>query len=281
MSAEDSRPLTISYPVGNPTDKLINVRVQLRLVALPAVGYSLIPSRLVSGNLRVETPDPLYLLKSDDRSELHAYACDAPTPMHADLSVNPLFLVPTTYGGYGTPGCAAIERSLADVGANLPRDVPSGFGSAERYPGWTSIEFPRILAFTPYASIRGEGLDHGSPAFQIKAGTRFIIQARVIWDRHEERHESVTSDCQWSYRNHYDFIDWTRWPDPIYCRNNVTVYWDTFCTPADGNCPYGSPNDWWLSSEPIELWAIRGPDGAYGETYDFVSVQSQALLTTP
>jgi hypothetical protein len=60
------------------------------------------------------------------------------------------------------------------------------------------------------------------------------------------------------------------------------VTWPPFCTPFDGDCDYGHPDDWWIPYVPaLEVQAIRLPDGTYGSTYDFVSVQSQALLTAP
>jgi hypothetical protein len=288
LGAQDSAPLTISYPVGNPTDKLVNVRVQLRLRALP-YPESNSESQLATANVAVESLPPpyyTYLVDPDDPNSMDPDAC-FPSDEH-----NALLTILGDSGGYanqgGTGACANIRASLHALSARPDFDhfvLPAAglSGSTERYLGWpNSLPMSQFLVFTPFASIYGEGTDRGSPAFQVTATTRFQVEARVVWDEHQERRERVDIDCQWSYRNDYDFIDWTRWPDPIYCRRNVVVWWGTFCRPLDGGCPYGNPDDWWIPYVPsLEAQAIRGPDGTYGLTYDFVSVQSQALLTSP
>lgn len=286
LLAQDSEPLTIPNPIGNPTDKLQNVRVQLRLRAL---GASAEPSEsaIVSGNLSVETEDTLYLLKTDDRSDLYHYACQVPASPDLAGLANALLSIPSTYGGYGDSGCTAIEGHLDSVVTGTPAGVSWGIDEREfqRFPGWAQVAFPHFIAFSPYASIYGNGTDHGSPAFQISGTTRFVVESRVLWDLHLHKVTDTVTDCQWSYWDDYDFIDWDRWPRPIYCRRNVTVSWPIYCDPwaTEGSlrCPYGHPDDWWISYGPIEVQAIRRPDGSYGTTYDFVSVQSQALLTAP
>jgi hypothetical protein len=145
----------------------------------------------------------------------------------------------------------------------------------------------QFLAFSPYASIYGPGMDHGSPAFQIEATTYAVLEARPIWDAHQVWAPTgdVETRCSWDYWRDYDLIDWERWPNPIYCRNFPVYGWVTKCEPAEGDtCPYGplsDPDTWWSPVVPFEARTLRRPDGTYGTTYDFASVQSQALLTAP
>ena len=280
LDAQDSAPLTLSYPIGNPTDKLINVRVQLRLRAWDYPAQGTTETSFTMGNVALETPDSLYLVNATDtRNTYYQFACTPDAVAGLDPS-NPLLSIGPGLGGYPA-GCASIQEELGGVGSRSPVTYTTGFRDTQRYPEWGDITIPQFLGFTPFASIYGAGMDRGSPAFQVIATTRFAVEARVVWDVHQERREDVEIDCQWSYRNNYDFIDWSRWPDPIYCRRNVTVSWPTFCERFDG-CPYGNPNDWWIPYVPaLEVQAIRLPDGTYGTTYDFVSVQSQALLTAP
>lgn len=282
LGAQDSQSLTIPYPPGNPTDKLINVRVQLRLRALD-YPKSNSESRIVAANIALESQPPAsrtYIADAVTPSDVHNIAC------LTDKDHNEILSVGDESGGYKSPPCQTISHDLSGI------DVPDvagfltpAFGDAktQRYPGWTnSLPVSQFLVFTPFASIYGQGTDRGSPAFQVAATTRFQVEARVVWDEHQYRKETVDTECRWSYRDDYDFIDWDRWPGPIYCRRNVTVTWPTYCKPFYGGCDYGHPNDWWVPYVPFtDVEALRRPDGTYGETYDFVSVQSQALLTTP
>ena len=294
LGVQDSQPLTISNPIGNPTDKLENVRVQLRLRAVEATG-SESSYHLLTENVSVDTTPTLRILElsSPDGEPTGDYA-DAACLASTKPGANALLTVSQQNGGYvdesGADACATIRETLVSPSAGpqfATFIVPAvGLdGWAKRYLDWTrTISMSPFLTFTPYTSIAGPGTDHGSPAFQIVARTHVIVEARVVWDEHQERYEHVDIECQWSYWDDYDFIDWDRWPDPIYCRRNVALDWRTFCKPfGKPSCDpyYGNPNDWWHPSEVIEIRAIRGPDGSYGTTYDFVSVQSQALLTAP
>lgn len=286
--AQDSAPLTLEYPVGDPTDRLVNVRVQLRLRAVEAGGDAS-ESRLLAANVAVETPDSLYLIHPDDTgNEFYQYACGRQSGLPLDLSIpsNPLLSIGPDLGGY-EDGCPGIQSALADLGPSFPFGAfTSGAGNSStfRYMDWPALPMPRFISFSPFASIYGAGADRGSPAFQISATTRFTVEARVVWDEHRHKQEEITTDCDWSYWPDYDFIDWSRWPGPIYCRNQVVVTWPVFCEPFAGSCAgyYGNPDDWWISYVPaLEAEAIRRPDGSYGVAYDFVSVQSQSLLTAP
>lgn len=286
--AQDSAPLTLSYPIGNPTDRLINVRVQLRLRAVDARGSDS-DSSLAMQNVTIESPDLLYLIDADDTgNEFYQYACvrQSSVPLDPSLVSNPLLTIGPGLGGYEA-GCTSIQSALDDIGVGFPfEEFTAGVGDAStfRYMDWLPLSMPRFISFTPFASIYGAGADRGSPAFQISATTRFAVEARVVWDQHRHKQEETTIDCDWSYREDYDFIDWSRWPNPIYCRREVVVTWPVFCEPFAGSCGsyYGNPDDWWIPYVPaLEVDAIRRPDGSYGITYDFVSVQSQSLLTAP
>ena len=281
VGARDSAPLTISYPAGAPTDKLINIRTQLRLrpVAYPANSSEL---RLVTGNASIVTSDPIYLVDAQDTgSDYYRYAC---SPGLGEKS-NALFEVGKDYGGY-EDGCASIQDLLPNPTSHKPTLAhPLAGLTTERYPGWTALDMPVFLTFTPYASIYGAGTDQGSPAFRISATTQFQLEARVVFDEQQYRHEETVIDCQWSYKDDYDFIDWSRWPTPIYCRRNTVVTWPVLCRPGGSpSCDpyYGDADAWWVPYVPaLEATEVRRPDGTYAATFDFVSVQSQAVLTTP
>lgn len=281
VGAEDSAPLTISYPAGAPTEKLINVRTQLRL---RPVAYAADSSedRLVTGNAAIVTSDSIYLIDAQNTGSLnYGYAC---TPGLEDRQ-NSLLEVGKDYGGY-RDGCASILELLPKPASHIPSlERPLAGFTSERYPGWTNLDMPVFLAFTPFASIYGAGTDQGSPAFQISATTQFQLEARVVFDEQQYRHEETTIDCQWSYKDDYDFIDWSRWPRPIYCRRNTVVTWPVVCRPGGSpSCDpyYGDASNWWVPYVPaLEATQVRRPDGTYAATYDFVSVQSQAVLTTP
>ncbi len=294
LGALDSAPLTISNPIGDPTDRLVNVRVQLRLRPSPfPVPAS--ETQLTTDNVRIETPASVYLVDPDDDTrEYYNLACNPSSEPGAEA--NALLTVEDRYGGYATgePNdnpCQRIRGLLNEPSISFPSAGINGANNVARYPDWTAIGTPQFLSFTPYASIYGSGTDRGSPAFQMRTTTRFIVEARVVWDEHQHKREEVTTDCQWSYWDNYDFVDWSRWPGPIYCRWNVEVTWPVFCRPfakapkegqPDLRCPYGHPDNWWISYAPaLEAEAIRRPDGTYSTSYDFVSVQSQALLTAP
>ena len=296
VGASDSQPLTLSYPAGSgATDRLDNVRVQLRFRAVNATGESSV-ERLVSENVEFEGSGQLYLIPAapsvsmDKAFEAYSnYACNA----IKDPAGNALLTVVHEEGGYnpGTKdkpeGALATCKTMAGKLEPVKGFDPDGFDPEDvpRYLGWDPLSMSRFLAFTPFASIHGAGTDRGSPAFQISATTRFQLEARVMFDKQTERYEYTTTDCQWSYRDDYDFIDWSRWPKAPYCRTNVVVDWMTFCEPfGSPSCDqyYGDPEDWWVPYVPaLEVQAIRRPDGTYGRTYDFVSVQSQALLAAP
>jgi hypothetical protein len=297
QGASDSTPLTITNPPGGgATDQLTNVTIQLRLWAVDASGSSN-EERLVSGNVAIERLGRLTLVPASaigkDGGPFKAgasFACNAVV----DPSGNALLTIRNEDGGYnadGSEGLATCEKMAGDLaplegsfdyklaGPHFPKD-------AFRYMGpWLPLSVSRFLAFSPYASIYGAGTDRGSPAFQISATTRFRLEARLIFDAHKYRVESVETDCKWEYKDNYDFKDWSRWPKPIYCRRNVVVKWPTLCEPfGKPNCDkiYGSPDNWWMPISPaLEVQVIRRPDGTYGRTYDFVSVQSQALLAAP
>jgi hypothetical protein len=261
---KDTAPLTISYPIGNPTDRLVNLRVQLRL--LPGNQYSVSPSEGFSINnvaLKRVSPGP-QIYKNDDSRP--TYICDP--------NINTLLSVSDEHGGLN---CEDIHKLLDAA----PITVPS-MGTPERYEGWLELAPNDFVAFSPYASIRGAGADRGSPAFQISSTTSFTVEARVLWDEHREKLTRTVTDCDWSYWDDYDFIDWDRWPNPIYCKNDVVIEWPIVCRPSGSpSCIYGHPDNWWQTLGTFEASVIRHPDGTYGKTFDFVSVQSQALLKSP
>lgn len=160
--------------------------------------------------------------------------------------------------------------------------TPIGYQNTQRYIDWRMLSPNPFVAFSPYASNHGSGTDLGDPAFRLTATTRFAVEARVVWDRHDHKVVYTTTDCQWSYSDNYDFIDWGNWPGPIFCRKEVTIDWQTVCSPFAGGCDYGKPDDWWQTVIPVfQAEAIRRPDGSYGTSYDFISVQSQSLLSLP
>ena len=270
LGFQDSPALTVSYPSGGATDRLVNVRFQLRLRPIEA---SAPENGLATGNLAFAASSGVVLVNAADTGNAYYdYACTAGIP-EINSPANPLLTVAIAQGGYRS--CDAIRGLLSSSMGNPFREA------LERYPNWTAPTMAQFLAFSPYASIYGPGMDHGSPAFQIEATTYAIVEARPVWDQHTERSEQTIVDCKWEYWREYDFIDWRRWPDPVYCRNVTVVTWGTYCEPARGNCPYGHPDDWWTPVALVEAHVVRGPDGTYGTTYDFASVQSQALLTAP
>lgn len=276
LGFEDSSAITVSYPSGEPTDRLVNVRFQLRLRPLEASAPG---GGLATGNLVLEASSGVFLVDPADRGNVYFnYACTPGIP-EIGSPANPLLTLAIGQGGYRD--CDAI-RGLLSTSMGNP------FGDAlERYPGWSPPAMSQFLAFSPYASIYGSGTDRGSPAFQIETATHAILEARPIWDAHQvwEPTGDVETGCSWDYWRDYDFIDWERWPNPIYCKNFPVYGWVTKCEPAGGGtCPYGplsNPDTWWSPVAPFEARTLRRPDGAYGTTYDFASVQSQGLLTAP
>lgn len=294
QGASDSAPLTITNPPGSgATDQLTNVTVQLRLWAVDASGSSN-EERLVSENVAIERLGRLTLVPASaigkDGGPFNAeasFACNAV----ADPSGNALLTIRNEEGGYnadGSEGLATCEKMAGDL-APLEESFdyklagPHFADETFRYMGpWLPLSVSRFLAFSPYASIYGAGTDRGSPAFQISATTRFRLEARLIFDTHNEWGVSDTVEvCSRFKTPPYDYIDLSNWPE-IFCRTEEIWGWVYFCSPFGGDCPYGHPDDWWMPvSEALEVQVIRRPDGTYGRTYDFVSVQSQALLAAP
>ena len=276
---DEPRLSPVSYPAGAPTDKLINVRTQLRLRPVAYAGSSS-EERLVTGNAAVVTGNSIYLMDAQDTASLnYGYACTA----GLEDRQNALLEVGKDYGGY-RDGCASIP-SLPKPASHIPTlEHPLAGFTTERYPGWTNIDMPVFSLHALCLDLRRRHRS-GLSRFQISATTQFQLEARVVFDEQQYRHEEITIDCQWSYKDDYDFIDWSRWPRPIYCRRNTVVTWPVLCRPGGSpSCDpyYGAPDSWWVPYVPaLEATEVRRPDGTYGATYEFVSVQAQAVLTTP
>lgn len=268
LSYIDTSPRIYEYPPGAPTDRLINLRVQLRLkpgdISPPDNG-------VVIENVAL-TAVGLNIFREDDSSVEKESMCN---PTH-----NTLLTVSTNQGGFSTGKSKNPCMSIQSLLGSFPSSTPS-MGDPERYIDWRELIPSDVITFSPYASIHGTGTDHGSPAFQISAATSLVVEARVIWDEHREKIPREVTVCDWSYWDVYDFIDWDRWPDPVYCKIEVFVEWPVYCEPFSGNCPYGNPDNWWRPIAEGEVELLRRPDGTYAETYDFVSVQSQPLLVAP
>ena len=263
----DTPAITYAYPAGDPTDRLTHLRVQLRLrpdiPSPPGEG-------VVIENVALTTED-LEIFRGDDSSNDKSSICD---PLN-----NSLLEIANEQGGFrkrNSNPCEDIRSLLMSISSRAP-----SIGDTERYEGWRALIPSDVVTFSPYASIHGAGTDHGSPAFQLSATTSYTLEARVIWDEHRYKEEIITDDCDWSYWDDYDFIEWGNWPDPIYCKYEVRIDWPVFCEPLSGNCTYGHPEDWWREIASSETTLLRRPDGTYAETYDFVSVQSQPLLVAP
>jgi len=226
VGASDSQPLTLSYPAGSgATDRLDNVRVQLRFRAVNATGESSV-ERLVSENVEFEGSGQLYLIPAapsvsmDKAFEAYSnYACNA----IKDPAGNALLTIVEDEGGHnsGTVTRPKAGFVTCETMAGELEPPAGGFDPDEfllegepRYLGWDPLSVSRFLAFTPHASIYGAGTDRGSPAFQISATTRLQFEARVVWDEHVVRNVTETTVCSWDYKDDYDFVDWSRWPKP-------------------------------------------------------------------
>ena len=263
----DTAPQTYAYPGGDPTDRLVNLRVELRLMPGKASPED---DDIVIENVVLRAIG-LNIYRSDGDS-IPDYVCAK--------NSNPLLAIPSEQGGLingkGDNKCQGIR----DLLESYPLNVPS-LGDVERYENWIPLLPIDAMTFSPYASIHGKGSASGSPAFQLAAITSFVMEARVYWDVHQVKKTVEDTVCDWSFWDDYDFIDWGKWPNPVFCRKNVRVKWDYFCKPSADDCPYGKPGGWWQPIMAGEVDLLRRPDGSYTKTYDFVSVQSQPLLTSP
>jgi hypothetical protein len=262
----DTAPITFAYPSGDPKDRLVNFRVELRLLPGKASPEG---NDIVIENVVLNAIGPIIYHLEDP--EIPDYVCSQGS--------NTLLAVPSGQGGLVKEGdhtCEGIKNLLG----SYPKNIPS-LGDDERYEGWQALEPPEFITFSPYASIKGKGTYEGSPAFQLAATTAFILEARVNWDVHQVKNIVNETVCSWSFWDDYDFIDEDNWPDPVFCRNEVRVEWETYCKPNAGGCSYGNPEGWWQPILEGSVDLLRRADGSYGPTYDFLSVQSQPLLTSP
>lgn len=262
----DTRAQIYAYPGGDPTDRLINMRLELRM---KPGGSSPAADELPIENVVLNAA----------RLSIYSVGSNAIPDYVCGQEWNTLLSVPAKQGGFVRAGdneCRGIQSLLEDYPPSAPE-----LGDPNRYVDWKPLVPSDVITFTPYASIRGTGTDRGSPAFQLSASTSFVVEARLVWDEHREKRTVEETVCDWSYWDDYDFIDWDRWPNPVFCRREVSVEWARFCRPFSGDCPYGNPDDWWQPVAEGTAVMLRRPDGTYAQTYDIVSVQSQPLLTPP
>jgi hypothetical protein len=275
----DSPPVTISYPAGNPTDRLVDVRFQLRLRPFQA------PAATVGlGNVALDSPEAslhLYSSTEEDGGDVARADSRACQPGLGPRQ-NSLLTVEGDQGGWNLSSapCGAIRSLLEPTGPHRPPDSSS---PDPRYPDWSSspgLKDPSVYAaWSAFASISGGGSASGSPAYRVSATTYATVEARPIWSEHKEKHVTTEIRCSWDYWDDYDFIDWS--VIPPFCKRFTVTSWGTFCTPASGNCPYGKPSDWWHPVGMVQAHTLRWPEGRYGTTYDFVVAQSQPLLFAP
>jgi hypothetical protein len=263
----DTAKITYAYPAGGPTDRLVNLRVELRLMPGKASPEN---DDIAIENVVLNAIGPT-IYHMDDGT-IPEYVCAKYR--------NTLLAIPSGQGGLikgkDDNECQGIKGLLAATPINIP-----SLGEVERYEDWKPLLPQDAMTFSPYASINGKGTYDGSPAFQIAATTSFNMEARVIWDVHQVKQTVEETVCDWSFWEDYDFIDWDNWPDPVFCRREVRVDWVYFCKPSAGDCPYGKPGGWWQPILEGSVDLLRRPDKTYAKTYDFLSVQSQPLLTSP
>ena len=150
-------------------------------------------------------------------------------------------------------------------------------------------------AISESASISGEGIVNGSPAYEIAVRTYVQVEARVIWDKREiyRRYKTGRLRCDWEYYyTGYDVVDISRWPDPIYCRYVYDWDWFPVCEGlgcgADGSM--GDPDTWWAKVlfpgqrnyyVGDAVYFTDGFDYRYGDFIDLAVVQAQPLLIAP
>jgi len=258
-----------AYPEWDPHDSLYNVRIEVRLVPRAAETP---PDGIAMGNLAISNPSPdQYEIYEAREIESIDYMCDP--------DKNSLINLGLSRGGWFSCGYMRLS---------LDRPTPWVlYGELEeRYRNWGSSPWFTGESFglwTPYASISGTGSVDGNPAYQMVFHTFWDLEARAVWDKHEVKHEWTEVECSWDYWNDYDFIDWERFPDPVFCKNIPRWEWRVLCIPENGDCPYGpGPADtWWRNLASIESTMFLNPEGDYDFSYQFQVIQSQPLLSPP
>ncbi len=296
----------------NRRNRLTGVRIQLRIV----------PYRVNEefGNVQVTSLNSNLFLKADNSDEESTFSDEVCNPgWKGDL--NSLLAIPEEWGGWAGESdeknyepiidCSVCDDLKDDLVANPFNNVP-GYSTetdgseiinpdkiAGRYPSWksSSLEgYPRIFgAISESASISGEGMVNGSPAYQIDVKTYVQVKTRAIWNAHEI-YERVVEGliCDWVYLySGYDTIDLDQWPDPIYCRKVYGWNWVTQCTGEDcySNFSLGNPEGWWKDyrNQKVGLIDFTGntvyfTDGygyRYSNAIEMVVIQAQPLLIVP
>jgi hypothetical protein len=297
---------------NNERNRLVGVRVQLRII----------PYRVneVLGNVEIFSQNSQIFVKAEGGMEETRFSDEVCNPGWK-LGLNSLLMIPEQWGGWaGDEGiiydtviidravCMDIKKELEGGSfINVPSfsidehgdEVINPLPIAGRYPYWKSsslVGYPRVFgAISESASISGEGIANGSPAYQIDARTYVQVEARVIWDKHEiyRRYKTGRLRCEWEYYyTGYDVVDMSRWPDPIYCRYVYGWDWFTECEGlgCDANGSLGNPDTWW---EKVlfpgqrnyylgdTVYFTDGFEYRHADAIRLVVIQAQPLLIVP
>ncbi len=295
----------------NRRNRLTGVRIQMRIV----------PYRVNEeyGNVKVSSLNSNLYVKADNSKEDTTFTDEVCNP-GMGWSLNSLLMIPELWGGWAGKSidgksqpimdgsvCEDLKDDLiADPFTNVPgyttdldNEVINPDAIAGRYPSWefsSLVGHPRIFgAISESASISGEGIVNGSPAYQIEVKTYVRVKTRVIWENHEVYERVMEGKiCDWDYLySGYDTIDLNQWPDPIYCRKVYGWEWVTQCKGEDcySNYSLGDPEEWWQEYQIQDggLLFFSGntvyfPDGygyRYNDAIEMVVVQAQPLLIMP
>ncbi len=290
-------------------NRLVNVRVQMRLSPAAVQGDDY---ELDMGSVGIETGDQYQLIIDSENAKVRSRssskfeeACIA----GFGRSQNSLLLLPEEWGGWqkkvgdeliqDIDVCNKFKQDLIGENEDTGESIVPHL-SNDRYLHWivgnvmgnSSI----IGVLSESASVSGSGFAHGSPAFRIQFFTQASVEARVIWDRHDELRvtKEEMKDCSWDYYEDYEEIEWERWPDPIFCKTiyKITKDWNPLCKPSMRTCgeKYDLENSdfWWKPVADGQYIILANtvlvPDGdgyRYNDQYDFVVIQAQPLLVVP
>jgi hypothetical protein len=309
----DSDSTTYEWVENNDErNRLVGVRVQLRII----------PYRVneVLGNVEISSRNSNMFVKAEGGIEETRFSDEVCNPGW-EPGLNSLLMIPEQWGGWAGKSDASNPKPIVDskvcedIKDNLApdsfMDVPEYSKDSirtdlfnpdtitGRYPNWkfsSLVGYPRVFgAISESASISGEGIVNGSPAYEIAVRTYVQVEARVIWDKHEiyRRYKTGRLRCDWEYYyTGHDVVDISRWPDPIYCRYVYDWDWFPVCEGlgcgADGSM--GDPDTWWAKVlfpgqrnyyVGDAVYFTDGFDYRYGDFIDLAVVQAQPLLIAP
>lgn len=274
FSFNDATRSVFNFSGGGSEQRLINLRYELRIRPMNAFA---VQGGYASGNLAIDSPNLNYLKMSGIQgtgpyeSEYFTLCFD---PIKSLVTINP------NQGGFGD--CAGITSQLKSV-PGLPASIGDRYQEPDKY-----FSDDAIALWSQYASTIGSVNIEGAPAFELNFTTYWNVEARVYWEKHEMKYveNEEIIDCRWEYWNDPDaYIDWTRWPGPIYCKKEIVekVRWDVYCEPELQNCSYATthPDDWWRSTAFVVSPKVLNPEGTYSDNYSLVVIQAQPLLFLP